>query len=137
MLQQRALAAALLLAGCDTAAREIPSQPEQRYGAVSAVPREILGRWEYVGEECEEGETPSREKRELVIRFHPDFRYEMHVEGWTFFGKFAVEKFRDETVRVRFEETLYNFNLVKGRLENWSEGDAVYLCGRIFEKKEP
>lgn len=125
-----------LLAGCSNAVPKEQASTDIRPAKGQPVPKEILGRWEYVGEECEEGETPSKERREFIIRFHPNFRYEMYVEGWTFFGKYVVERFQDETVRVQFEETLYNFNLVKGRLENWSEGDAVYLCGRMFEKTE-
>lgn len=106
----------------------------QPFGQLAAVPDELLGTWKMVGEKCEEGETPSTRQVDALIRFEPDFSYELTVEGWTSRGKYRVDRMRDSPLRIQLADTLYEFDLVDGRLENWSEGEAVFLCGRIFER---
>jgi len=107
---------------------------EPDYGELATVPATMLGSWKMVGERCEEGETPSAKRVDALIRFEPDFTYELTVEGWTSRGRYRVDRFRDAPLRIQLAGTLYEFDLVGDRLENWSEGDAVYLCGRIFER---
>lgn len=109
-------------------------QPPQPFGELPAVPDELLGTWKMVGEKCEEGETPSTRQVDALIRFESDFKYELTVEGWRSVGRYRVERMRDSPLTIRLDDTLYEFDFVDGHLENWSEGDAVYLCGRIFER---
>lgn len=123
---------ALAAFGAPSAAAE--TAPEQSFGELAAVPRELLGTWKMTGEKCEEGETPGTKQVDALIRFEPDFRYELTVEGWRSLGGYRVERMRDAPLTIRLDDTLYEFDFVDGRLENWSEGDAVYLCGRIFER---
>ena len=104
------------------------------FGILAVVPEEILGTWKMVGEKCEEGETPGTKQVDALIRFERDSRYELTVEGWTSRGSYRVERMLDSPLRIQLHDVLYEFDLVDGRLENWSEGDAVFLCGRIFER---
>lgn len=104
------------------------------FGDLPTAPETILGSWKMVGERCEEGETPSTRQVDATIRFEADFGYELVVEGWVSRGRYRVEQMRDVPLRVQLRDTLYNFDLVEGRLENWGEGEAVFLCGRIFER---
>lgn len=115
------------------AARTTAPQP---FGDLSIAPQAILGSWKMVGERCEEGETPGTRQVDAAIRFDADFGYELVVEGWIMRGRYRAEQMRDVPLRVQLRDTLYNFDLVGDRLENWSEGEAVFLCGRIFERSE-
>lgn len=128
-------ALALAAFGVPSAAAE--SAPASSFGDLAVVPDEILGTWKMVGEKCEEGETPSAKPIDALIRFERDFGYELTVEGWISRGRYRVEQMRDVPLRVQLADPLYEFDLVDGRLENWSEGDAVFLCGRIFERATP
>jgi len=123
---------ALAASGIPSAAAESP--PAQLSGDLAVVPEDILGTWKMVGEKCEEGETPGTKQVDALIRFEPDFRYELTVEGWTSRGRYRVEQMRDLPLTIQLADVLYEFDLVDGRLENWSEGEAVFLCGRIFER---
>lgn len=100
----------------------------------AVVPDEILGTWKMVGEKCEEGETPGTRQVDARIRFDRDSGYELTVEGWISRGRYRVEHLLDSPLRIQLADVLYEFDLVDGRLENWSEGEAVFLCGRIFER---
>ncbi|WP_428632498.1 hypothetical protein [Sphingopyxis sp.] len=115
-----------------SAAAEPPLAPS--FGDLAVAPDAILGIWKMVGEKCEEGETPSTKQVDALIRFERDFGYELTVEGWTSRGRYRVEQMRDAPLRIQLADVLYEFDLVDGRLENWSEGEAVFLCGRIFER---
>ncbi len=106
----------------------------QSLGEIAAMPDAVLGTWKMVGERCEEGETPGTKQVDAFIRYEPDFSYELTVEGWTSRGRYRVERMRDSPLRVQLNDVLYEFDLVDGQLENWSEGDAAFLCGRIFER---
>lgn len=108
----------------------------QSSGELATAPDAILGTWKMVGEKYEEGETPDTKQVDASIRFEPDFGYELVVEGWISRGRYRVEQMRDAPLSIQLRETLYEFDLVDGRLENWSEGEAVFLCGRIFERSE-
>lgn len=123
---------ALTAFGVPSAAAD-PS-PAQSFGDLAVAPDAILGTWKMVGEKCEEGETPGTKQVDASIRFEPDFGYELTVEGWTSRGRYRVERMRDAPLMIQLADVLYEFDLVDGRLENWSEGEAVFLCGRIFER---
>jgi len=126
---------ALCLFGAPSAAAESTASP--LFGKLPAVPGEVLGSWKMVGERCEEGEaTPDTRAVSVNLSLDADFRYELTVEGWRSVGTYRIDRFRDEPLRVQLADTLYEFDLVDGRLENWGEGDAAYLCGRIFERSE-
>lgn len=123
---------ALAASAVPSAATQTPA-PEPR-GDLATVPDEILGTWDMVGQKCEEGETPSPRQVYAQIRFDRDFRYELTVEGWTSRGGYRVEQVGDSPLQVQLADVLYEFDLVDGRLENWSEGEAVFLCARVFER---
>ena len=136
MRSKIAVVLGLVLAGCGKS-DSTPNQPEtQQYGEVDTVPQAFVGEWRYVGEQCEKDseETPSKAKRNVTVSFRPDFRYEMYVEGWRSVGSFRIDRFKNSPDRIQLLETLYEFELANDRLENWSEGEAVYLCGNIFER---
>lgn len=124
----------IALAALDVPAAASANPAEPTLGELSAVPDEILGSWQMVGERCEEGETPGTRQLSVVLRLDSHFRYELSVAGWRSVGGYRVDRFRDSPLRIQLRDTLYEFDFVGGRLENWSEGDAVYLCGRIFER---
>lgn len=128
------MAGVLLMAALVAPSAPASSMAEPAYGQLATVPATMLGSWKMAGERCEEGETPSAKAVDARIRFEPDFTYELAVEGWTSRGRYRVDRFRDAPLRIQLADTLYEFDLVGDRLENWSEGDAVYLCGRIFER---
>lgn len=128
------IAGALALAasiGPSAAARSVRAPS---FGEGVVVPDEILGTWKMVGEKCEEGETPGTKQVDALIRFERDSSYELTVEGWISRGSYRVEQMPDSPLGIRLGGVPYEFDLVDGRLENWSEGDAVFLCGRIFER---
>ena len=134
MTRRMAIIAGTLIAAMTVpcAAAETAAKPAS--GDLTTAPAEILGAWKMVGEKCEEGETPDTRQINALIRFDRDFGYELTVEGWTSRGNYRVEQLRDSPLTIRLNDSLYEFDLVDGRLENWSEGDAVFLCGRIFER---
>lgn len=101
-----------------------------------SAPKQILGGWKFVREKCEDDTTPNGKSRDVTIRFQPDFSYEISIEGWIFSGTYRVIEMRNSPLRVQIIPSLYNFDLIDGRLENWSEGEAVLLCGRIFERQQ-
>lgn len=138
MLRILGLIAALALSACEEKGSKSVHSPSVQYGQLPAVPKEFIGRWKLVGQECyaDADEQPSKKNPSVIIRFDPDFQYELFVEGWRSLGKFKVEQMRDSSPTAQLEGTLYEFDLVKGRLENWSEGEAVYQCGNIFRRDE-
>ncbi len=134
--------AVALLCSASAATAEPDSAPASRasareaYGPLSRVPPSVLGRWKLTGQECEEEGDPLRQIGNVFVTFNDDFSYEMNVEGWRFVGKYRVDRFIENKLRIQFEDTAYNFEVEDGRLANWSEGDAVYLCGNIFTRDE-
>lgn len=128
------IAGTLALAAFGVPSVATQSPAKEPFGNLAIVPDEIVGAWEMVGERCEEGETPNPRQVNALIRFDRDFRYELTVEGWTSRGGYRVERMRGSPLSIQLADVLYEFDLVDGRLENWSEGDAVFLCGRIFER---
>ncbi|MBJ7441445.1 MAG: hypothetical protein JHD35_20835 [Sphingopyxis sp.] len=129
------IAVAMLVALSGVPVAAAPSNAEQ-FGSLTKVPDQILGRWKMIGERCEEGETPSTKQVSAFLRLDPHFRYELTVEGWSWAGTYRVDRSSNSQLRIQLDATLYNFDLVDNRLENWGEGDATFLCGRIFEREK-
>lgn len=105
------------------AAADLPSDP---------VPEKLLGRWVYSHEECEPDSefSPNPRKVEASISFEPDGTYYMDVEGFPITGTYRYDG--DQSPRFTLGGSLMHFDPVGDTLENWSEGDAVYQCGRVF-----
>jgi hypothetical protein len=120
--------------GCDQ--RAVPEQPQA--ASKQVVPREFVGNWKLVRQECEPDypDGPDKTLPNVSISFKPDFKYEMFVEGWRSVGGFKINAYRGEPLELQVDETMYEFDLVNGRLENWAEGEAVYQCGNIFEREK-
>jgi hypothetical protein len=113
-------------------AKPKPTKPKQ------PTPTEFAGNWKLVKQECEPDypDGPETNLPEMSIRFDPDFRYEALVEGWRFVGVYEVGRMQGSPPSAVLGATLYKFDFVKGRLENWSEGEAVYPCANIFEREK-
>lgn len=139
---KRAIAGAGVLPGlliaCSPAAEEEPAPTSEPVEEVAQIPAELLGQWYLVRQECEEGADPEEwqprtDFAEAIITFDQYGRYSMSVDGWFFTGDFTVGGAPDQP-RVTLDQSLQNFDLVEGTLQNWSEGEAVYVCGNVFER---
>lgn len=111
-------------------AAERPSDP---------VPEKLLGNWVYSHEECEPDSefSPKPRKIEASISFEPDGIYYMDVEGFPFTGTYRFDSFQGgKDQRFQLHGNLLNFNVAGDTLQNWSEGDAVYQCGRVFVREK-
>ena len=109
---------------------------DPKYGPLDEVPAEYLGNWELTHETCEPNsdEVPDTDLPRVQLFLQPDHTYEMSMEGWRIsVGTFTVKSYADGT-ELTLNDTHLDFTLADGRLENWSEGEAVYLCGKIFER---
>lgn len=108
------------------AAADLPSDP---------VPEALLGHWAYSHEECEPDSefSPNPRKIEASISFEHDGTYGMDVEGFPITGTYRYHG--GETPRFTLGGSVLNFDPVGDTLENWSEGDAVYQCGRVFVRE--
>lgn len=147
-----AIAPALLAAACSpqggqamAEAREVetpaanapadaPATPAAANRPSDPVPENLLGRWSYAREECEpDAEDPPAPRRiNAEFSLEPGGTYFMVVEGFPFTGTYRYEG--GQSPRIQFDGSLLNFGIVGDTLQNWSEGDAVYQCGRVFER---
>jgi hypothetical protein len=109
------------------AAADPPSDP---------LPAKLLGLWVYSHEECEPGSefSPNKARIDAEISFEPDGTYYMGVEGFPFTGTYRYEG--GQSPRIQLDGNLLNFAVEGDTLQNWSEGDAVYQCGRVFVRKQ-
>lgn len=98
------------------------------------VPENLIGDWKYSHDKCEEegGQAANRNIRASIV-FDAKRIYSMDVEGFPFSGSYRYEGGDDP--RITLDNGL-NFAVVGDRLENWSEGDAVYQCGRLFVREK-
>ena len=91
-----------------------------------------LGQWFYSGEKCDPGSEGTPDNRPIVaqLTLFDNHTYVFVVEGFAFSGDFRFEggKFGD---RITLDNAL-KFTSEGKTLENWSEGEATYACGRIF-----
>lgn len=124
----------LSLAACGDSTPKEQASGDIRPTKQREAPKQILGSWKLVRQECEEGETFSDKRPVVFVRFNSDFSYDISVEGWNFPGRYEIVQMGNSPLRIRLTESMHNFDLVGERLENWSEGDATYLCGNIFDR---
>lgn len=110
------------------------------------VPPELLGTWIYEGDECEPDveDHPDPVAIDARITFNADRTYRSEVGGEVSVKDWRGEGMLPASGTYRFEDgdypritldTRLNFNLEGDTLQNWSEGDAVYLCGAIFVRE--
>ncbi len=99
------------------------------------VPAKLLGLWVYSHEECEPDSefSPNAARIDAEISFEPDGTYSMAVEGFPLTGTYRYES--GESPRIQLGGSMLNFAVEGDTLQNWSEGDAVYQCGRVFIRK--
>ena len=103
------------------------------------VPENLIGTWVYSHDECDEelladmgeGEVEKRDIR-AQISFAEDRTYWMDIEGFPFSGSYRFAGGDHPRITL---DTWLNFNVEGETLQNWSEGDAVYLCGRVFVRE--
>ncbi|QDH34707.1 hypothetical protein [Porphyrobacter sp. YT40] len=99
-------------------------------GRSDSVPENLIGTWTYSHDECEkEGGPPENRDIRASIGFEADRTYAMDVEGFPSSGSYRYEG--GNYPRITLDNWL-NFAVVGDTLQNWSEGDAVYQCGRVF-----
>ncbi len=110
-----------------TPAAPLPSDP---------VPENLLGEWVYSHEECdpEADDGPRKRPIQASIWLREDNSYEMSVEGFPQVGTFRYKG--GDHPRIQLAGTLLNFNVEGDTLQNWSEGDAPYPCGRVFVRQK-
>ena len=123
----------LLLAACSDRPDDAPTAVEV---TASAVPPDLVGRWRLSREVCEAGSDgkPASRLPDTMLTLHDDFTYDMTIAGWPSRGTFRIEATSDGP-RVQMTDTLLNFDLVDGTLQNWGEGEAVYVCGNVFTRE--
>ena len=88
-------------------------------------------------QECDddiEDAVPDQNLSDVTMWLDETGTYTMNIAGWQSVGQFSVSESPTGT-RVTHEDTQLNFDTVDGTLQNWSEGDAVYLCGNVFERE--
>ena len=136
MLARRAaeIVAVAALSSCDVASQSAP-KPDASYGPLATVPPAFLGTWILDHQSCEADseQTPDPHPPHVQVDLRPDHTYFMTIEGWPAAGTYTVEHLRSGD-RAVFDITRQHFELNKHWLENWSEGDAPYLCGNIFRR---
>jgi hypothetical protein len=122
----------------ETPAADDSAIPLNPYPPSDPVPEKLLGDWIYSHDECElDSEfSPNTRKIEASISFEPDGIYYMDVEGFAFTGTYRFDSYEGgKDQRFQLHGNLLNFNVAGDTLQNWSEGDAVYQCGRVFVRK--
>ena len=131
--------ALVVLTSCKGEERRNSQTPAEtikpRYGEIERVPAEFIGRWSFTREVCEpdSGMVPRKKLPQVFLSIRADRTYDLTVEDFFLPGTFKVHSYVDGT-RLKLDGSLLNFDAVDGTLENWSEGDAVYLCGRVFTR---
>jgi len=100
-----------------------------------AFPERLLGNWVYSHEECEPDSefSPNTRKIDASISFDAGGTYAMGIEGFPITGTYRYDG--GDSPRITLDGSLLNFDPVGDTLQNWSEGDAVYQCGRVFVRE--
>jgi hypothetical protein len=98
------------------------------------VPEKLLGTWAYSHQECEQDSDATPDPRKILasISFEADRTYQLNVEGFEFEGRYRYSGGNYPRLTL---DNLLNFAVEGDTLQNWSEGDAVYLCGRVFVRE--
>jgi len=99
------------------------------------VPDKLLGNWVYSHEECEPDSefSPNTSKIDASISFDAEGTYATDIEGFPITGTYRYDG--GDSPRITLDSSLLNFDPVGDTLQNWSEGDAVYQCGRVFVRE--
>lgn len=146
-------ALAIMLGGCDdassnTAAPEAESDvaeaatseavmatPSPRPSPKIPIPKQFVGYWKLASIECEADseEGPPKHLHMANLQILEDGQWWMDIEGFPMRGEVEVHDLRSGP-EIRLLPSALDFEIVGQRLENWSEGDAPYMCGRIFER---
>ena len=123
----------------ETSGEELAAAIRSDTSTSDPVPKALLGTWTYSHIECDEDmlanlEGPYPENRDIraQVTFAADRTYEMDVEGFRSFGSYRYEASQLPHITL---DTALNFVVVHDVLQNWSEGDATYVCGRVFMRK--
>jgi len=121
--------------GAETPAADASATPAAAILPSDPVPKNLLGRWSYARDECEPDaeDTPSQHRVNAELSFEADGTYFMVVEGFPFTGTYRYEG--GQSPRIQLDGSLLNFAVEGDTLQNWSEGDAVYQCGRVFVRE--
>jgi len=121
--------------GVETPAADAPATPVAATRRSDPVPERLLGLWTYVRDECEPDaqETPAPHPANAELSLEAAGTYFMVVEGFPFTGTYRYEG--GESPRIQLDGSLLNFAVEGDTLQNWSEGDAVYQCGRVFVRE--
>ena len=121
--------------GVETPAADAPAAPVVATRSSDPVPERLLARWIYVRDECEPDaeDTPEQRRISAELSLDADSTYFMVVEGFPFTGTYRYEG--GESPRIQLDGSLLNFAVEADTLQNWSEGDAVYQCGRVFVRE--
>lgn len=100
------------------------------------VPQRLLGAWVYSHEICDPDaeDGPNARPIRASIRFSDAGTYSMDVEGFPQSGTYRYEG--GASPRIQLDGSLLNFNVEGDTLQNWSEGDAPYLCGKVFVREK-
>jgi hypothetical protein len=122
--------------GAETPAADAPAAPPAANRPSDPVPEKLLGRWSFAREVCEPDAEDMPEQRRINAEFslEPGGTYFMVVEGFPFTGTYRYEG--GQSPRIQFDGSLLNFAVEGETLQNWSEGDAVYQCGRVFIRED-
>ena len=127
-----------LLIACSPAAdeSEVTETPVEE---TAPIPAEVLGQWYLARQECypdvDPEVVPETNLDEVILHLDPSGEYEMSINGWPSRGSFSVSPVMDR-LRVTMDDTHLNFDLIEGTLQNWSEGEATYVCGNVFERPQ-
>ena len=142
------LAMQLALGGCETKQVAASDQSGVAVAATQAsdslapvatqvhkvpVPAGFIGNWRLTSIECEKDsdERPPKHLPQVFLHIDEDGTWYIDVEGFPMRGDVEVHPVKSGP-EIRLTPGALDFHIRDGRLVNDSEGDAPYLCERIF-----
>lgn len=103
-----------------------------------AIAGQLVGTWHATSEICEpdSDEKPSKKVAPALLTLKADGHYRKVQQGEDLRGSFTVYDASQNVIGVQLDDAgmLMRYLVKDGRLENWGEGDAVYLCALVFER---
>ena len=113
-----------------TASAEKPAAP-----VAPASRSTLVGLWKFAREVCdpEMEMEPRQHIPNALLHLKENGQYQLSVEGFLLFDSYTVSD-HSSGLSVDLNNSPHGFRFVDGHLENWNEGDAVYGCGRVFER---